>query len=106
MLPFLIMPISTPTASAFNNTTVSSTALDLEDVGFTAAQVKAADRMRLTVETNLLRYRYDGSAPTTSVGHQLAAGDVLILEGQQNIESFSIIAVSTDGAVFVTLESI
>jgi len=99
------MAISTTIASAFNNATVSSTALDLTDIGFTAAQVDAADRMRVTVETQPLRYRYDGGTVTTSVGHQLIAGSVLILEGNQNIANFNIIAVSTDGAVFITLES-
>lgn len=99
------MAISTTIASAFNNSTVSSTALSLTDIGFDADEVAVADRMRVTVETQPLRYRYDGAVATTSVGHQLVAGSVLILDGQQNIANFSIIAVSTDGAVFITLES-
>lgn len=99
------MAISTTTASAFNNATVSNTALELTDVGFTAAEVKAADRMRVTVETNAIRYRYDGTAPTASVGHLLATGSVLILDGHNNIANFQVIADSSDGAVMVTLES-
>lgn len=99
------MAVSASIASAFNNATVSSTALSLLDIGFTQAQVDNADRMRLTVETQPLRYRYDGTSPTTSVGHQLVAGSELILLGQQNIAGFEIIAVSTNGAVFITLET-
>lgn len=99
------MAISTTYASAFNNATISSTALTLEDVGFSAAEVSAANRMRLTVETAAIRYRYDGTSPTASVGHLLAVGAVLLLDGNQNIELLELIADASDGTVMVTLES-
>ena len=101
------MPMSTTIGFAFGSGTVSSTALALTDAPFSISQpnVDAADRIRVTAATQDLRYRYDGGDPTASVGHLLAVGQTLILDGQNNISQFKIIrATGADGAASITLE--
>lgn len=44
------------------------------------------------IETLSVRYRTDGVDPTASVGHLLATGDVVSLEGPASIRKFRIIA--------------
>lgn len=94
--------------------TVSSTA-----VGFTAAKIinqpttnGVADPIRrcveafVTVEDQPARYTYDGTTPTTGaagVGHLLAAGDTLTIQGYEAISKFRIIRSGvTDSALRVT----
>lgn len=97
--------VLTTTALAFGTQTVSTTALSLEAfTDFTQAQVDRANRIIVTVETNSIRYRYDGTAPTTSVGHLLTAGTRLELVGNDNIQKLQVIRASADGTVMVTLE--
>lgn len=59
---------------------------------------------RITVETENIRYRYDGTAPTTTVGHIAYAGTTFTLEGLENIERFRMIADMGTSTVSVTLE--
>lgn len=102
------MAINTTTASAYNSSiAISTTAQTLIDIGFSAAEVKAADVMRLTVEAQPVRYRYDGTAPTAAEGHPLIAAEVLILTGGENLVNFQIIrSGATDAEVRITLESL
>lgn len=53
--------------------TVSTTALLLTDLGFTATQIAKAHSVLITVNTNTLIWRADGTAPTASVGHYIPA---------------------------------
>lgn len=97
--------INTTSAFAFGSQTVSSTALTLEAfTAFTQAQVDRANRVILTVEAQSIRYRYDGTAPTDTVGHLLTAGSRLELVGNDNIQNLQVIRVTTDSTVMVTLE--
>lgn len=100
------MPIVTTIGYAYAKQTVSSTALPLASfTGFAAVAVTDASRLTLSVETNSVRYRYDGGAPTASEGHLLAAGDTLVMTGQHNIQQLQVIrATGSDGTVLVTLE--
>lgn len=38
-----------------------------------------------------IRFRYDGGTPTSTVGHILADGGILVLKGQQQMSSFKCI---------------
>lgn len=90
-----------------SDTAISTTAKTLIDVGFAITQIDNTIRMRLTVEGQPVRYRYDGTAPTASEGHPLIATDELIISGQQNIEQFQIIrSGASDATIRVTLESL
>jgi hypothetical protein len=100
------MAISTSTAFAYNSATISNTAQTMLVVGFSAAEIDRADVAYITVDTQAVRYRYDGSAPTAADGHQLDAGDKWLLVGNQNIRNLQFIrAGSSDGFVAITLES-
>lgn len=82
-------------------------------VGFTAATIKEtgvatwADRRPaqaalVTCETNTIRFRLDGTAPTASVGHALIAGDSLWLDGMHAIANFKAIQASAGATLRVT----
>ena len=84
-------------AIAFETITVSTTA-----IGFTAATMTAAAVMAIaTVETNTVRYRADGTAPTASVGHSAVAGSIITVCGPA-LSRFKMIRASADAPVQVT----
>lgn len=92
-------------AFAADTDTVSSTALDLTDIGtaLTAEVVADADAAHISVFTDAIRYTYDGTTPTASVGHLIAANDEKILIGRTNVAALQMIRVTGDASVFVTL---
>lgn len=89
---------------AFESITVGGSA-----VGFTAATINPvstggpAQRATVTVETNPIRYRID-AAPTSSIGHLLNPGDVLVLEGRSEIKNIQFIATGSNGTIMCTYE--
>jgi hypothetical protein len=100
------MAIHTTTAFAFGSDSVSTTVIALVDLtGLSDELVAQADRARITVATNPVRYRYDGDDPTATVGHYLAADSETEIVGRQNIGNLRFIrAGGSDGVVSVTLE--
>jgi hypothetical protein len=100
------MPISTTTAYAYDSATVSSTAMTMTAIGFSAANIDTADRALISVDTQPVRFRYDGGVPTAAEGHYLESGDTHMIEGNQNIRNLQLIrATGTDGFVAITLET-
>jgi hypothetical protein len=96
----------------FGTVTVSSSALDLVNFGFTAAQYTGdasdggAHCVMLTTGAQPVRYRHDGTAPTTTVGHYVAANttEYIYLDRTAAVTTeFQIIAVSTDSVCYITL---
>jgi len=82
------MPIiSTLITFAFESVTVTDSATRL-----TIANVrgggKPAERVFITVEGASIRYRDDGSDPTSSVGHLVFIGDTITLGTRDKIEKF------------------
>lgn len=66
---------------------------------------RGAARAIITVETAQLRYRYDGSDPTSAEGHILNINDVLVLVGTDAISQFRGIRTGGTSAVLkVTYE--
>jgi hypothetical protein len=101
------MPINTSLAYKFASAAVSSSALTLVTFGFTQVEVDQADRARITVATQAIRYRYDGGDPTATVGHLAAVDSTFFIEGNQNIQNLRLIrATGSDGAASITLEKI
>lgn len=86
---------------------ISSTAVTLEDLGFTAEQVLAADYLEITVSA-AVRYGYVAT-PTAGVGHYLAANVRLRLPpdgrvgGNGWMPYISFIAVAGDADFLITL---
>lgn len=92
VLPLFYSPLG------FQKLTVSSSA-----VGFTKPSVVPTIRaVTVTVETNSIRYRIDGTDPDSSTGHLLYDGDVLELTNVNSINSFRAIATGSDATVQIT----
>ena len=54
---------------------VSNTALNLEDIGFSAAELKVSDVLRVSVEDAAIRETAGVDDPTDSLGHGHEAGE-------------------------------
>jgi hypothetical protein len=55
----------------------------------------------ITLATGSVRFRMDGTAPTTSVGHLLLAGENVTLNTRGQIDNFKAISVSTHGVLSI-----
>lgn len=99
-------------ASDFQQITVSTTA-----VGITAAKLninlaggkhRRPVRILVSVEAQPCRYRFDGTAPTSAIGHLCPATstylDHFVIEGEQNIQNLKFIrSGASDSTVNVTI---
>ena len=95
--------ISTTTAFQSVQATVSTTALDLDTFGFTAAEVSEASRCTIFVNTNAIRIDWSGNAPTVSSGASVTAS--LEIVGTENIKQIQLIRDdAVDAEVFIILE--
>lgn len=56
----------------------------------------------ITVETDAISVRFDGTDPTAAEGHQLAVGKSLLLTSEQQFKLFKMIRVTTDATVKVS----
>lgn len=91
----------------FEVITVSSTAVGLTASKYAPAGAERADSAFLTLEGGEIRYRYDGTNPTASVGHRLSDGGYVVLIGQNQLEKFKAIRVGgSDGSLSTTYERI
>jgi hypothetical protein len=78
--------LSESAALGYESVAVSTTA-----IGLTASTYGSADVAIITVEDANVRFRTDGTAPTTSEGHIAYVGDVITLRSQGDIANFSAI---------------
>jgi hypothetical protein len=91
----------------FESITVDNTA---GGVALTASKYRPtgsvqAETAFITTEDATIRYTYDGTAPTSSLGHKAAAGTTLVLKGQNQMETFRAIRTTgTNGVLMVTYE--
>lgn len=95
-------PVSQLSTVAYEQITVAATA-----IGFSVANVRgygsnrfAAEKVIVVVETAQIRWRADGTDPTSSVGHLANVGTVLTFDNRDRIEKFR--AIRT-GSVSATL---
>lgn len=58
----------------------------------------------ITNDGNTIRYTYDGTTPSATVGHKLADGGILVLNGQNQMSAFKCFRVSSDSEISVTFE--
>lgn len=66
---------------------------------------RRGQRALLTLETAEIRFTYDGTAPTTTVGHVMSPGDRIELIGYASINAFRAIRTgATSGTLQATLE--
>ena len=52
-------------------------------------------RALITVEGSSARYNYDGSTPTSSLGHMVNSGDVIQILGVDNLQQFQVVSLGT-----------
>jgi hypothetical protein len=64
-------------------------------VAFTRDTMDSCLEVLITVETNPIRFRTDGVAPTTTEGHLLSSGDSITLES--SIDALNFKAIATGG---------
>ena len=88
-------------ADGYEAITVAGTAIGLDTAKFN----EFTKRVLITIEDQTVRYRYDGTNPTTAEGHPLYDKDVLIVEGYGNISRLKMIATGSDAKAKVTYES-
>ena len=80
----------------------SLTVTNAAAVGFTRDTLDSALEVLITVEDNPIRVWFDGSTPTTSVGHLLSAGDSMVLTGGIAALNFLAIATGANATLRVT----
>lgn len=91
-----------PKVVAFGSATVADSAATMTDFGFTAAQLALAHRAVISVATAAARMRYDGSAPTTTVGMLLdpaATTSPHVVMGLTNVANLQFIRTTGSSAV-------
>ena len=94
---------------AFETITVTTAA-----IGFTAATVRSlypyvSAKTFVTIESANIRYRFDGTAPSATVGHLGYAGSSFVLEGLDdilNFKAFRDTAATGDATLTVTYSNI
>jgi hypothetical protein len=93
--PFVREPI--PVAASYEALTVSSSAVGLQSATLSPA---GGDVWicQISVEGASLRWRYDGSNPTTTEGHLAQVGDWIELKGFTNLQRFRAIRTGTTDA--------
>jgi len=94
-------------AFAFEQITISTAVKTLTSATYRFdSSGEKAKRALITCENAQIRYTYDGTTPTASVGHLLNPMDILVLTGSDNISNFKAIRKgSTDGQISCTYEN-
>lgn len=103
-----VVPNGAKPTYTFEKITVSSTAIGITTTlvnrpSTTEGQSRSAEYALVTVETDSIRYRTDGTNPDSTTGHLLVAGDVLELDNYDDIRRFKAIRVTTDATIQVSL---
>jgi hypothetical protein len=94
-------------AGGFEKIAVSTTAVAIDAAklltNLAGGGRKRAVRAFCTVESNSVRFRFDGTAPDSSTGHLVAAGVYFTVDGEGNVANLQMIRGSGDATVQVTL---
>src|SRR5687767_7915056 len=83
-------------AFAYEAITVAATAIGFTNGTLSPAKAPSAKAAFCTLETAEVRYRYDGTNPSSSEGHLLASGGSITLYGINNLNQFR--AIRTTGS--------
>ena len=85
--------------------------ISTEAIGFTAEKILPTSgeyknigcrEVFCSLESNSIRWTIDGTMPTSTIGHQLAAGENLTIEHPEDIANFRAIRLSGDASLKVT----
>lgn len=81
---------------------VSNTAQELSDFGFSQTQIDRATELIISAVTDDVMIRWDGTAPTATVGHPIKADFWASLDVGE-LSDLQVIRKSTDADVTITL---
>lgn len=90
-------------AGAFEKITVSTVAIGPTAALLLSTTKARAARALISVETNSIRIRFDGSDPDANTGHLLTAGAYFTVDGTKNVGRIKMIRASADATVQLTL---
>jgi hypothetical protein len=95
-------PVSELDVIGYESITVSSTAIGFTAATFAPSGGQPAIYAYATTETNSIRFRADGIAPTATEGHLVAAPGAFEVCGLRAITNLSMIRASADATVKAT----
>lgn len=104
LLGLFVPPVFAQTAISFQQVTVTGTATVIPVAMYTVAGGHGkASSCRGRLETAAIRFRIDGTAPTSSVGELLDVGDRIEITGYTNLQNFKAIRTTgTSGDLMLT----
>jgi hypothetical protein len=92
-------------AFAYEALDIADTAKTLTEAKYKDSEGQYAKRAVITIEDAQVRYCYEGSTPTSTVGHLANPMDAIVLNTAANIRNFKIIRKGTTSAkIKVTYE--
>ena len=95
-------PTLTAIPGGFEQITVSSTSIGFTSSKYAPSGESPADMAIVTIETNAIRYRDDGLAPTASVGQLVSSSTSLTVCGLNSIKTVRFIRVTSDATLDVS----
>jgi hypothetical protein len=86
------------------STPLTASVYNTADTGNNGNQVsrRYAEFATISVETDQIRYRLDGTAPDSTTGHLLNVNDVLFLQSALEIQNFKAIKVTNNATIQVS----
>lgn len=104
MVAGLFEPYNYESLTVTNAVQVLTASIYKPSTSITKNSDKPAARAIITIETDQIRYRYDGGNPSATVGHLMSPGDIILLVGEFAIKNFKAFRVTTDASIKVTYE--
>lgn len=89
-------------AFAYESISVTSTAKSLTSATYTDDDGNVATKAIITIETAQIRWRMDGTNPTSSEGHLNNPFDTILLNNSSDIKNFRIIRASSNATIRVS----
>lgn len=92
-------------AFSYESLSITDTAKSLSESKYKDSEGQYAKRAVITVEDAQIRYCYEGTTPTSAIGHSALPRDVIILGSAHNIRQFKAIRKgNTNANIKVTYE--
>lgn len=100
LLLALVFALGLTMVSPHAQTAASFQLLTVTNAATVSLTVRTTDTQALlSVETATIRFRFDGGAPTTTVGHLADPGSVVTITGHASLVAFRAIAVAATATV-------
>lgn len=96
-------PTNSPGVFAFETITVSTVSIGFTAATYAPSGQDQASAALISLETNPIRFRSDGTDPTAAVGHPAVAGQTIEVCGAPNVRKFRMIrSGAADGSATVS----